>query len=105
MLGHTSAIASLIFHPMRVPKYIKSEKVCAGIPARSRVGFSSANWKEGNRAESVGMLISATGFIARFRLVYFGSAFMYQLFLHKCHLRSFFRSQQPLSRLYSPRRS
>jgi hypothetical protein len=63
MLGHTSAMASLILHPMRVPKYIKNEKFCAGIPARSSVGFSKANWKEGNLAERVGMLSKATGFI------------------------------------------
>src|ERR1700687_1532857 len=66
ILGHTSAIASLIFHPMRDPKYINSENVWAGIPARSSVGFNNANWKEGNRAESVGMLISATGFMTKF---------------------------------------
>jgi len=42
---------------------MNNEKHCAGIPARSSVGFNNASWKEGNRAESVGMLTSATGLI------------------------------------------
>jgi len=41
---------------------MKREKVCTGMPARSRVGLSSASWNDGKRADSVGMLISATGF-------------------------------------------
>jgi hypothetical protein len=31
------------------------------MPARSRVGLSSPSWKDGKRADSVGMLTSATG--------------------------------------------
>jgi hypothetical protein len=49
--------------PTYVPKYMNIEKVCTGMPSRSSVGFSSASWKEGNRAESVGMLMRATGLI------------------------------------------
>jgi hypothetical protein len=48
---------------MRSPKYMNIEKVCAGMPARSSMGLRSASWKEGNRAERAGMLMSATGFI------------------------------------------
>ena len=47
--------------PTFVPKYMNSEKVWTGIPSRSSVGLSKASWKDGKRAESVGMLMSATG--------------------------------------------
>jgi hypothetical protein len=33
------------------------------VPARSSVGLSSPSWKLGKRAESVGMLTSATGLV------------------------------------------
>src|SRR5690349_11905916 len=40
---------------------MKSENVWTGMPSRSSVGLSRASWKEGKRAESVGMLMRATG--------------------------------------------
>jgi hypothetical protein len=43
MLGHTSAIASLIRQPMCAPRYMKRENGWTGIPARSSVGFRSAS--------------------------------------------------------------
>src|SRR5579864_3803084 len=59
--GHTSARVSLKRQPIWSPRYMNSEKFCAGIPALSNTGLKRASWMEGMPADNEGMLISATG--------------------------------------------
>src|SRR5262249_24905681 len=61
-LGHTSASTSFMRKPTWVPKYMNSENGWAAKPCCARNGASSPRWNEGWRADSVGMLTSATGF-------------------------------------------